>query len=132
MARAEDFDMLLGAVPEETHTRVGLPWNRTPLVVRAGSRPGIDIGPQSITTTGSNLQGEVKVDGFNSIQKKIGPLVEHDAPTGIIPSTLFTPFPRDILGIDRDYIELIAIVGAVMAFSTFSNMSDLKNMVRFE
>ncbi len=133
MPTEADFNRLEDDVPEPSGSRHGLPWQKQ-FVIENSRKPHFRMGVQRIGEDGSNLSGTVKVDGSTSIQKRlVGPFVQHDAPTTIIPSTLFTPFPTDILGIDFEYLEFLSIVamaaalGALAIQDTFSSVKELIN-----
>lgn len=108
------LDALLDDIPYSGGARVGFPWAEQ-LRVESSKDGSMSFDSHEFRRGKSQLSGRVKVDGSSSIQKTTaGPLVEHDSPTGLVPSTIFTPFPRDMLGIDYDYVEL-AITAAMAA-----------------
>lgn len=126
MPNDTDFDKLLKDTPEPSSLQLGFDWH-TKMIIESSSNPNFSMGQQRIGMDNSEIHGKLKVDGADSIQKNIaGPLVEHDAPTGIIPSTLFTPFPRDILGIDVEYMELLSLAAMAALFGavTIGLLSD--------
>jgi len=113
MPSRQEFDALMDDTPETMFTLGSLPWDEFGIEVRPEGK-NFEFGTQHFGEDLTELGGVVRVDGNHSIQKQVaGPLVEHDAPLGIMPSTLFTPFPRDILGIDLEYIQLMAMMAMV-------------------
>jgi len=122
MATSKDaqFDQLLKDIPPPGGVKFGFPW-RTRLNIESSENPRMTFDKHSFTQDKAELSGRVKVDDSTSVQKTLGgPFVEHDAPTGIVPSTIFTPFPRDMFGIDWDYFEIAAMATMAAAMGALT------------
>jgi hypothetical protein len=66
------------------------------------------VGGQTVGKKGADIHGDILVDDTSNIKPGIFglPIKVNPNPSGLIPSTLFTPMPAFTMGVDPIIIEL--------------------------
>lgn len=118
MPTAADFDRLTDPVPEPGGVILGHPGMLGAVVDSENGQ--FRFAHNKIGINRHKFNGDVNLDSPNSLRQGMGglPIQVWDNPLGTIPSTIFTPTPAKIIGVDIEYIELALIGSLVLGLFT--------------
>lgn len=115
MPTESSWNALTAPIPQPPGVSIGHPG--MPAVQVDSSDLTLVVGPTRLGTTAHDVRGRIQVDSPQALQESFmgTPFNVSDNPLGLIPSTLFTPTPGKVIGIDTGWAQLLQIASTLGA-----------------